>query len=346
MTDLITDVPQSQIEFDPACLDRFLKASIPDLDGAMRLERIAGGQSNPTFFVTYDNRRLVLRKQPPGKLLPSAHAIDREYRVMKALSGTTVPVPRLVLFHEDPSVIGTPFYVMDRLEGLVFHDCGLPNIPLEQRRPMYQSLAQTLAQLHNIQPEVVGLSDYGKAGNYFSRQIARWTKQWELSQTRDDHNIQKLIDWLPAHIPDDDVTTIAHGDYRLGNVMFHPSEPRIIGVLDWELSTLGHPLADLAHCCMLWHVLPSEYGGLKGEDLHALGLPEQAEYEEVYYEAAQHKVRMTGFHLAFALFRFAVIFEGIAARAKAGTASDVQAAQTGRLAANFANRAIEVLERS
>jgi aminoglycoside phosphotransferase (APT) family kinase protein len=346
MVERTTAATHVQAEFDADLLNGFLRSAISGLKGSMSLERISGGQSNPTYFVTYDNRRLVLRKQPSGNLLPSAHAIDREYRVMRALRETDVPVPVVLLYSDNKTIIGTPFYVMERVEGQVFHDCALPGVPLERRRPMYHALARTLANLHNVDPSAAGLADYGKTGNYFSRQIARWTRQWELSQTRDDRNIQQLVEWLPAHVPADDMTTIAHGDYRVGNVMFHPDEPRVMGVLDWELSTLGHPLADLAHSCMAWHSLPDEYGGLVGLDLRGLGLPSQSEYEEAYYEAVRHDLRMTSFHMAFALFRFAVIFEGIAARAKAGNANDAQAAQTGLLAVNFAQRAIDVLDRS
>jgi aminoglycoside phosphotransferase (APT) family kinase protein len=330
-------------EFDAGKLDRFLRTSIARLEGPMALERIAGGQSNPTFFVTYDTRRLVLRKQPPGELLPSAHAIDREYRVMGALRKAGVLVPTVVLYCDDRDVIGTPFYIMDRLEGRVFHDGALPGVSSDERRLMYQSLAQALAALHNVDPASVGLSDYGKSGNYFARQIARWTRQWELSRTREDANIERLIAWLPENIPDDDVTVVTHGDFRVGNVMFHEREPRVIAILDWELSTLGHPLADLAHACMGWHSGPHEYGGLTGLDLAALGIPSEAEFAQAYYEAAHHRLRMTRFHMAFALFRFAVIFEGIAARAKAGNAADSNAAAVGPLAASFAEHAVDVL---
>jgi aminoglycoside phosphotransferase (APT) family kinase protein len=330
-------------EFDNDKLDRFLRTSIAGLEGHMSLERIAGGQSNPTFFVTYDTRRLVLRKQPPGELLPSAHAIDREYRVMGALKQAGVLVPNVILYCDDREIIGTPFYIMDRLEGRVFHDGALPGVSSDERRLMYRSLAQALAALHNVDPGSVGLSDYGKSGNYFARQIARWTKQWELSRTREDANIERLIAWLPDNIPDDDVTVVTHGDFRVGNVMFHEREPRVIAILDWELSTLGHPLADLAHACMGWHSGPHEYGGLAGLDLGALGIPSEAEFTQAYHEAAQHGLRMTRFHMAFALFRFAVIFEGIAARAKAGNAADANAAAVGPLAASFAKHAVEAL---
>ncbi|HLM40111.1 MAG TPA: phosphotransferase family protein [Microvirga sp.] len=331
------------MEFNPEHLDSFLRASISGLEGPMHLERISGGQSNPTYFVNYANRRLVLRKQPPGNLLPSAHAVDREYRVMAALRNADVPVPTVVLFCADREVIGTLFYIMERLEGRVFHDAALPGVASGERRIMYQSLAQALASLHNLDPAALGLSDYGRCGSYFTRQIARWTTQWELSRTRDDGNIENLIAWLPQNIPDEDATGISHGDYRVGNVMFHQREPRVIAILDWELSTLGHPLADLAHACMGWHSWPEEYGGLKGLDLSALGLPTETEFLEAYYAAVNHSLRITRFHMAFALFRFAVIFEGIAGRAKAGNAADADASKVGPLSARFAQHAVDAL---
>ena len=332
------------IDFDPATLGAYLQRALPDACGELDVERVPGGQSNPTFFVTCGTRRLVLRKQPAGELLPSAHAVDREYRIMTALAGTDVPVPRTVLFCDDRSVVGTPFYLMERLDGRVFADCALPGVAPHERLLMYDSLAGTLAALHNVDPAKIGLADYGKAGNYFARQIARWSRQWELSRTGDNADIAYLIDWLPRHIPADDETAVAHGDYRMGNVMFHAREPRVIAVLDWELSTLGHPLADLAHSCIAWHSRPDEYCGLIGLDLAALGIPGEADYAAAYYAAAHRDTRMTHFHLAFALFRFAVIFEGIAARAKAGTAAAANAAEVGHLAVNFARRAREVIE--
>ncbi|OYX15463.1 MAG: phosphotransferase family protein [Rhizobiales bacterium 32-66-8] len=330
-------------DINPAALDAYLKQAIAGLEGTVRVERISGGQSNPTFFVTYDNRRLVLRKQPPGDLLPSAHAIDREYRIISALAATDVPVPPALLYCTDRSVVGTPFYVMERVDGRVFHDCTLPGVAPQERDAMYRAMAQTLAALHNVDVAAVGLSDFGKPGNYFARQIARWTRQWELSRVADDANIDTLVAWLPAHIPADDTTTLVHGDYRIGNLMFHPTEPRVVAVLDWELSTLGHPLSDLAHSAMAWLSQPDEYGGLKGRDLSALGIPSVEDYEANYAAAARHGARMTQFHMAFALFRWSVIFEGIAARARAGNASSGNAAETGRLAAAFAGRAAELI---
>jgi aminoglycoside phosphotransferase (APT) family kinase protein len=332
------------LDFDPATLDAYLRRTLARLEGDLRIERVPGGQSNPTFYVTYGARRLVLRKQPAGELLPSAHAVDREYRVMTALAATDVPVPPTVLFCNDRAVVGTPFYMMERVDGRVFSDSALPDVAPRERQLMYASMARTLAAIHNVDPAAVGLADYGKAGNYFARQIARWTWQWELSRTRDNADIARLIEWLPRHVPDDDETSIVHGDYRIGNVMFHAREPRVVAVLDWELSTLGHPLADLAHSCIAWHSWSDEYEGLLGLDLEKLGIPDEAEYTAAYCDAAHRTTRMTRFHLAFALFRFAVIFEGIAARARAGTAAGANAADVGHLAINFGRRAIEVIE--
>jgi aminoglycoside phosphotransferase (APT) family kinase protein len=310
----------------------------------MRLERIGGGQSNPTFFVGYDDRRLVLRKQPPGEVLPSAHAVDREYRVLRALSGTSVPAPQALLFHANRDVVGTPFYVMERLDGRVFHEGSLPGIAPNDRRAMYFSMAETMARLHTVDWAAIGLADYGKQGNYFARQIGRWTKQWQLSRTRDIPEIDRVSAWLQEHLPEDDETTICHGDFRLGNLMFHPEEPRVIAVLDWELSTLGHPLADAAFSCLAWHSRPEWYGGIMGLDLDALGIPTQEEYLQHYYRAAGRSTGVEVFHLVFSLFRFAVILEGIAGRAKAGNAAAENAAQVGDLSVAYARRAVELIE--
>lgn len=332
-------------EFDREALDRYLAGVLADYSSPSQLERIAGGQSNPTYFLDA-GERFVLRKQPPGKLLPSAHAVDREFRVMGALAGTRVPVPEVLHFCEDPTVVGTPFYIMRRVEGRVFHQAALGDCSIDARRGMYLALARTLAALHDVIPGDIGLGDYGRPEGYFERQIARWTKQWQLSATEPDRNIEALIGWLPAHIPAEAATAIAHGDYRMGNVMFAPKGPAIVAVLDWELSTLGHPLADLAHCCIAWHMTPEEYGGVLGLDLAAEGLPGQSEFEDHYYAASGHGLTMDGFHMAFALFRFAVVFAGIAARARAGNAANARAAELGPLARVLARRAADVADRA
>ena len=332
------------MDFEPGRLEAFLKGAIGPLKGTMRLERIGGGQSNPTFFVSFDNRALVLRKQPAGaKLLPSAHAVDREHRVMSALAATDVPVPKMVLFHAERDVVGTPFYMMERLPGRVFAQYALPGMEPAERRAIYLAMADTMARLHKVDWAAIGLADYGRAGGYFTRQLARWSKQWQMSRTRDNADVERLIVWLQANLPDERETTISHGDFRLGNLMFHPTEPRVVGVLDWELSTLGHPLADVAFNCMAYRTLPAEYGGIRGLDLAALGIPTEAEYLEHYYRHSGRADGVTPFHFAFALFRMAVIFEGIAARAQGGNAASADAAQVGRLGPVFARRGVELI---
>jgi aminoglycoside phosphotransferase (APT) family kinase protein len=293
------------------------------------VRQMRGGQSNPTFLLITDRDEYVLRKQPPGALLPSAHAVDREYRVLAALAGTAVPVPRPLLYGEDPTIIGTPFYVMERLRGRIFRSPTLPDLAAEARRPVYLAMADTLAKLHRVDWAAQGLADYGKSGNYFARQIARWAKQWQASQTRRNPAIDNLADWLPNHIPPGDQVSLCHGDFRLDNMVFHPSEPRVIGLLDWELSTLGHPLADLAYNCIPYVMAPDIHSGLLGLDLAALGIPDQAEYLAAYAAGGGTSEPLQPFHLAFSLFRLAVILEGVLARAQAGNASSSEAGKVG-----------------
>ena len=332
------------MDFEPNRLAQFIKGKLPELKGEMQLERIGGGQSNPTFFVSFDNRQLVLRKQPASTLLPSAHAVDREFRVMQALAQTTVPVPKMVLFHAERDVVGTPFYLMERLPGRVFSECALPGMEPQERRAIYMGMAEAMAALHKVDWAAIGLSDYGRHGSYFSRQLARWTRQWEMSKTREDHHIELLIRWLGDNLPDEAETRISHGDFRLGNLMYHPTEPRVVGILDWELSTLGHPLADVAFNCMAWRTLPQEYGGIKGLDLEALGIPTEDVYLKHYLQCSGRKDSVTAFHFAFALFRMAVIFEGIASRAVSGNAASSDAAKVGGLSSAFALRAVEFVD--
>ncbi len=329
--------------FDTQRLEGFLRQNLPDLAGAMRLQRIGGGQSNPTFFVDFDNRRMVLRKKPDGEVLPSAHAVDREYRVMQALAKSELPVPPTVLYHAESDVIGTPFYLMDRVEGRVFADNALPDLAPAERRAIYLAMAETMALLHRVDWRSVGLADFGKPGQFFARQLRRWQQQWALSKTQENPAIDELIAWLGAHMPDDDETTLAHGDFKLNNLMFHPSEPRVVAVLDWELSTLGHPLADVAFNTVPWRTLPAEFGGIRGLDLQALGIPSEHEYLAHYYRCAARSTQATPFHWAFALMRWAVIFEGIASRARRGNAAAANAAEVGALSVAMARRGLEAI---
>ncbi len=314
-----------------------------DLKGAMTVTPISGGQSNPTFFVTSGDRSLVLRKQPEGPLQKGAHAVDREFRVLSALADTDVPVPRPLAYCDDPSVLGTPFYVMERIDGRVFHDASLPDLDPTERRGVYLSMAEAMAKLHAVRPESIGLSDYGRPGNYFERQVSRWGRQWRESALTGTPEIDQLERWLLDNMPDDDgAVSIAHGDFRLGNLIFARDSTRVAGILDWELSTLGHPLADLGFCCMAWRTTPAEYGGVRGLDLAGLGIPSRAEFVDEYYRHATPTAPLEPFHEAFALFRFAVIFVGIAERSKQGNAVGDRAAELEHLAPAFARRGLEI----
>ncbi|HEX5078348.1 MAG TPA: phosphotransferase family protein [Geminicoccaceae bacterium] len=332
-------------DFDPERLADYLRARLPGLRGAMTVQPVAGGQSNPTFRLRFAERDLILRKQPAGELLPSAHAVDREFRVQSALAGSGVPVPRMEHLCDDRAVIGTLFYVMEALDGRVFNDPALPALAPAERAAIYDSMNGVLARLHLVDWRAVGLEGFGRPGSYFARQISRWTKQWHASKTREIPEIERLIAWLPEHVPPGDETAIVHGDYRLGNLMLHPREPRVIALLDWELSTLGHPLADLAYNCMPYRSAAEDYGGVLGLDLEALGIPSEQQYVARYCERAGRADGITPFHLAFAMFRFAVIFEGIAARARAGIAVAANAEEVGKLSIVYARRACALIGR-
>lgn len=328
------------LDFDLKRLGAYLKEALPELDGGLgHIEKIGGGQSNPTFRLRFGDRDVVLRKQPAGELLPSAHAVDREYRVQKALAMSDVPVPAMLHLCEDKAVIGTLFYVMEALEGRVFHDSLLPGLEPPERAVIYASMNDALAKLHQVDWRDAGLEGFGKPGNYFERQIRRWTRQWENSKTREIQEIDHLINWLPENLEADEETTIVHGDYRLGNLMFHAEKPEVIAILDWELSTLGHPLADLAFNGMLWHATPDMYVGIAGHDLEALGIPSLDDYVERYCRSVGRTDGIETFHLAFSMFRFAVIFEGIAKRALQGNAAADNAGEIGRLSEAYAKLA-------
>lgn len=323
-----------------AALESRLRPLFPAADGRLSIERIPGGQSNPTFFLTLGDRRLVLRKQPPNAL-PSAHAVDREFRIMAALADSGLPVPEMLFFCDDPSVIGTPFYLMERVEGRVFGDPALPGVAPDERLAIYMAMADTLARLHGIDWAALGLADFGRHGDYFERQVARWSRQWELSKRAGSPDIDFLLDWLPRHIPSDARTTIVHGDFRIGNLMFHPHRPEVVAILDWELSTLGHPAADVAYSALGWHLHADDIMGFADRDFGALGIPPEAAYLERYAAAADAEFAVEPFHFAFSLFRLAVISEGIAARARLGTAAADNALEMGRLTARFARLAVQ-----
>jgi len=335
------------LDFDPAPLAAFLRAHFDVPDAALHLEKISGGQSNPTYFVTLGTRRMVLRKQPASLSVKGAHAIDREYRVLEALGPTEVPVAQPILYHEDSDLVGTPFYLMGYLEGRVFEDAALPGVAPDERRAIYLAMAETLAQLHRIDPDAVGLGDFGRHGGYFTRQVRRWSAQLEQSTRDDIAELHALRDWIEANIPPEDgAVSIAHGDFRIGNLMFHPTEPRVIAILDWELSTIGHPLADLGFCCMPWNTSSDEYGGILDLDIAAMGIPTEAEFVAHYRASLPSVAPLAPFHKAFALFRFAVIFVGIAERVSAGVAAGDNAAELGPLARRFAIRALEILAKA
>jgi aminoglycoside phosphotransferase (APT) family kinase protein len=331
-------------DFDPATLRGWLDAQFGRA-GDFMLERIAGGQSNPTYFLIHGGRQMVLRKQPGGPILKGAHAVDREYRVLSALYPAGVPVPRPIQYHADAGLLGTPFYLMERVQGRVFADAALAGAPPAERRALWMGLADAMAAMHAVRPEEVGLGDFGRAGNYFERQIARWTKQIADSPNGDFPELKALARWMAENRPADDGTTsLAHGDYRMGNVIFHPSEPRVVAILDWELATLGHPLADLGFCVMAWHTSPDEYGGLLGLDLAASGLPAEDEFVARYYERLPQSPPLLPFHKAFGLFRFAGIFVGIADRVQQGNAAGADAGRMGPMAQRLARRGLAIAE--
>lgn len=324
--------------FDEAALARYLSCGIPGFAGPLEVRQFLGGQSNPSYLLTTPSKLYVLRKKPPGKLLPSAHLIEREYVAMRALNGSGVPVPAVHHLCEDPSVIGTAFYVMDYVHGRILRDPRLPEAERSDRKALTLALAATLARLHSLDYQALGLGSFGKPQGYVARQIERWSKQYRASAAHEIAAMGRLMEWLPAHIPPDDASAITHGDFRIDNVVTHPGRPEIVAVLDWELSTIGHPLADLAHTCIVYR-LPATGPGLKGlagSDLDALGIPNEAAFVGAYAAAAKRTVNDWQFYIAFSLFRLAAIAQGIAARALQGNASNANAAAVGQQAGMLA----------
>lgn len=312
--------------FDDVALAAWLATNVGGYRGPLEVRQFKGGQSNPTYQLVTPQRRYVLRRKPPGKLLPSAHAVDREYRVIAALYPTGFPVARPYALCTDESVIGTMFYVMEHVEGRILWDGSLPDMDPSTRRRIYEAKVSTLAALHNTDHKAVGLEGFGKPGSYFARQIDRWTKQYTLSQTMTIPQMDRLIDYLPRSIPPGETTAIIHGDYRLDNMILHPTEPRVIAVLDWELSTLGDPLGDFTYHLMNWVMAPNQRSGLAGLDLKALGIPSQDEYVAMYCElTGRAGLPQTDWYFAYNMFRLAAILQGIVGRVRDGTAASAHA---------------------
>ena len=343
--------------FDTAALTAWLEKNLEGFAGPLTVEMFKGGQSNPTYKLVTPRQSYVMRAKPGpvAKLLPSAHAVEREFAVMRGLGGTDVPVPRMYCLCEDEAVIGRAFYVMEFMQGRVLWDQALPEMTPAQRGEIYDEMNRVIAALHSVKFAERGLANYGKPGNYFDRQIGRWSKQYIASLTQPIPEMDKLIEWLPANIPagarDENRVSIVHGDYRLDNLMFHANEPRVIAVLDWELSTLGHPLADFSYHCMAWHIPHGSFRGIAGLDHAGLGIPSEEEYIRRYCERTgfttpQELKADWNFYMAYNLFRIAAILQGIAKRVEDGTASSAQAATSGasarpmaELAWSFAQRA-------
>lgn len=343
--------------FDVAALSNYLDQYLPGFKGPLSVEMFKGGQSNPTYKLVTPSKSYVMRAKPGPvvKLLPSAHAVEREFAVMSGLHGTDVPVPTMYCLCEDESVIGRAFYVMEFMQGRVMWDQSLPGMTPVERGAIYAEMNRVIAALHKVDVNKQGLSNYGKPGNYFERQIGRWSKQYVASITQPIVEMDYLMTWLPTHIPasalDTNKVGIVHGDFRLDNLMFHPTEPRVLAVLDWELSTLGHPYADFSYHCMSWHIPPGAFRGIGGLDLAGLGIPSEDEYISSYCERtgfctpAELKADWN-FYLAYNLFRLAAILQGIAKRVEAGTASSAQAVSSGAGARQLAQMAWQFAQKA
>ncbi len=332
--------------FDTAALAAYLRDHVESFTGDVVVEQFQGGQSNPTYRVTAGTHLYVLRRKPPGHLLPSAHAIEREFRVMSALAGTDVPVARTYALCEDAAVIGTAFYVMEYVEGRVLWDPTLPGMTPPQRAAHYDELNRVISALHRVDFVAAGLGNYGRPGSYVERQVARWSKQYQAAAAERIPAMDRLIEWLPHHVPPGDETCIVHGDYRIDNVIFHPSGPRVLAVLDWELSTLGHPLSDFAYQTMAWRLGPQEFRGLRDCDLAALGIPTEDEYVAAYCRrTSRDAIAHWDIYLIFNMFRIAAILHGVLARALQGNAASMNAIETGGRARRVADVAWEMAQR-
>lgn len=329
-----TDDVREGLQFDVGRLADYMTSHVESFHGPLEVRQFRGGQSNPTYLLQAESGRYVLRRKPPGKLLKSAHAVDREFRVISALYGADFPVPRPYVLCADDAVIGTMFYIMECVEGRIFWELDLPGSDPDERQAIYDSANETIAQLHSFDYEALGLEDFGKPGNYFGRQISRWSGQYRASETGAIADMDSLIEWLPENIPDDESASIVHGDFRLDNMIIHPEEPKVIAVLDWELSTIGHPLADFTYHLMSWQMPEIGIGstGLRDKDLPALGIPAEEDYAQLYCERTGRigGIANRDFYSAFNFFRLAAILQGIAGRVRDGTAASAHAGQAER----------------
>lgn len=333
--------------FDEESLHAYLSSHVVGYRGPLRVLQFEGGQSNPTFLLETPSGQYVMRKQPPGELLPSAHQVDREYRVMKALGDTAVPVPKMFAASQDADIIGTKFFVMEHIDGRLVTETLLPSFSREERSAVYLEMARTLAVLHSIDPGAVGLSDFGRPGNYFSRQVRRWTNQYIASETETIEAMDALIDWLPGNLPEEVRPIIVHGDYRLGNLILHPSEPRIIAILDWELSTLGDGLADLSYWCQEYYLDALVEEGLSNANLHSLGIPTEKEVINSYCEVAgRETIENWDFYIIYNMFRMAGIAQGVYKRGLDGNASSGNALEYADVARKCAECGWKLLQKA
>lgn len=315
---------------DTAALDLWMRDNIEGYRGPPRLSKFEGGQSNPTFRITTQGGDYVLRRKPLGPVLPSAHAVDREFRVLAAMDSAGIAVPKVRALCLDEAIIGSIFYIMDFVPGRVFWDPRLPDLSRSERAGIFDSMNDTIARIHSIDPDAIGLGDFGRKEDYLKRQIARWTRQYEAARMDPNENMERLIDWLPRHVPTEHPARVVHGDFRLDNVLIHPHEPRIVAVLDWELSTIGNPIADFAYHLMTWRFAPELFRGLAGTDFTATGIPDEVEYANRYIaRSGLTPPENWDFYLVLSMFRIAAILQGIAKRAEDGTAADAQARSVG-----------------
>ena len=344
-----TKAVTENLQFDVGALTEYLKAKVDGFGGDLAIAQFKGGQSNPTFKLSAGGRHYVMRSKPgpAARLLPSAHAIEREFRVQDALSKAGFPAARMFTLCDDEAVIGRAFYIMEMVEGRVLWDQSLPGMSKSERAAIYAEMNRVIARLHGIDYKAIGLESFGKPGNYFARQIERWSKQYRISETEKIPAMDKLMDWLPKNIPAGDRTAIVHGDYRLDNMIFHPTEPKVLAILDWELSTLGHPMADFSYHCMSWHIAPGQFRGIQGTDFAAVGIPNEEQYIAMYAANTGKPVNTGdwGFYLAYNMFRMCGILQGIMKRYVDGTAASPQALDAGRRAKPMAEMGWAAVEK-